>query len=194
VLDANVEKSIFNDTVCFCFVDYLLFVVNNKYRHTTMAYLIGAYQYFDDSFLQSASDYYKPNDGKSNDDILTNYWETHHPKWLWILRKAKRESYFQKDSGHKYTIFLPDESTFTETDLMNFDIQYCLHLFNTHVIHGHIDNPVLNSSAFQQLSTLEYGEFLFVKDGNRVNEDWRITKSGIQIGNVTIHIIKYMKE
>jgi uncharacterized surface protein with fasciclin (FAS1) repeats len=157
-----------------------------------MAYLIGAYQYFDDSFLQSASDYHKPNAGNQTNDILINYWEMHHPKWLWIMRKAKRDLYFQNDSGHQYTIFVPDEDTFTQTDLMNLDIQYCLHLFNTHVIHGKIDCPVLHSSAFQQLSTLEYGEFLFVQDAKRVNDDWLIIKSDIQIANITIHIIKYV--
>lgn len=152
-----------------------------------MTYLIGAYQYFDDSFLQDTLDYQRPIVQTVRDDI-TKYLEEHHPKWLWIMRKAKRFNFFQMDPNHKYTMFLPDESTFSMIDLMNVDIQYCLMLFNKHVVHGKITRNVLDSSSIQQISSLTSGEPLYINRGI-INDIWEIVQYDIHVDNVTIHVI-----
>lgn len=152
-----------------------------------MTNLIGAYQYFDDSFLQDTFDYQRPIVQTATDE-LTKYLQEHHPKWLWIMRKAKRLCFFQQDLDHSYTMFVPDESTFSTIDLMNLDIQYCLMLFNRHVVHGRITRDVLDSSPIQQISSLTSGEPLYIKQG-MINNVWKIIEYNISIENITIHVI-----
>lgn len=155
-----------------------------------MAYLIGAYQYFDDSFLQNTLDFQKPK-SHSFIDNLSVFMEEHHPYWWWIMKKAKRDMFFQRDNLHAYTMFVPINRTFNTQDLMNFDINFCLTLFNRHVLRGFINKEVLESSPIQQLTTLEYGETLFFDNG-MLNNEWEIIKYDVQIDNLTIHLIQHI--
>lgn len=153
-----------------------------------MTNLIGAYQYFDDSFLQDTLDYQRPAVQQATDK-LTLYLQENYSKWTWILNKAKRFNFFQKDLDHEYTMFIPEDSTFSTFDLMNFDIQYCLMLFNRHVVRGKITRDVLDSSSIQQVSSLTSGEPLYINRGI-INDVWEIIEYDINVENVTIHVIR----
>lgn len=156
-----------------------------------MAYLIGAYQYFDDSFLQETLDYRRPKKPEEESiarNNISTYLDRNHPQWAYIIRQARRDNFFRSDPDHAYTMFVPDEETFSTNDLMNFDIQHCLVLFNRHILHGRIDRAVLQSSPIQQLSTLRSGEPLYFDHGI-INGVWEITSYDKCIDNVTIHVI-----
>lgn len=150
-----------------------------------MAYLVGVHQYFDDSFLNKR-DYAQPKLETPNQDEITNYLDKNFSRWYWIMKKARRALFFQKDADHMYTMFIPEEDTFSNLDLMNYDIDTCLRLFNRYVIRGRITNDILYTSPIQQLSNLENGHYLYYDHGI-INNTWKLMDSEIQINNLVIH-------
>lgn len=154
-----------------------------------MSNLIGAYLYFDDMFAQDIRDYRKPILTSGRDDPFTEFMRNKHPKWWWIIKQAGRENYFYNDREHSYTMFVIDENCFTTTDLINYDVDYCLRLFNQFVIQGDITKNILATSKYQQLTTLKQGYPLLIESGIIVQEQFVITESDIKFENVRIHII-----
>lgn len=164
-----------------------------------MANLIGAYQYFDDSFLQGSRDYPKPVVPWTTNTSLQSlhgFLAKNHPGWWWVMKNARRADFFQNDPDHRYTMFVPDDDAavgiLSTSDLLNYDVDHCLQLFRQFVIPGDYSLDVLRTSLFQQLNTLAQGFPLLLKNGGMIVQDrFRIDveRSDILLGNVRIHIL-----
>lgn len=152
-----------------------------------MSYLIGAYQYFDNQFINDVRNYQQPKSFVPVSNLLA-YLDKNHPRWLWIMKNAGRLYFFQ-DIRH-YTIFLPDDSLFSDETLMNFDKEYCLRLFNKFVVRGWVTKDMLDTSSKQQITSLKSGESLFISDSYRVDNEFFIAEYDLFIDNVCIHKLK----
>jgi hypothetical protein len=186
--------SIFVIIGSFCLLNtYIInqFYFYERYNKNKMAYLIGAYQYFDDQFIKDARNFQTPNSFTPSTPLLS-YLHTYHPKWLWIMKNARRQNYFTDDTNQAYTLFLPDEGNFTDLDLINFDKDYCLRLFNKFTVKGYLTKSVLQTSPNQQISSLKPGESLYIQNSKYVNNEFVITKYDILFDNICIHIINHL--
>lgn len=131
-----------------------------------MSYMIGAYQYFDNSFLYDVKEFQQPQIPTYEPGSFFDYLQKQHPKWFIILQKAGRLFFFNYKN---YTMFIPQEDSISDQLLVNMDRQYALALFNRHTIEGSFDKLVLETSRYQQVSTLVSGKaLLIVYNGNQI--------------------------
>ena len=154
-----------------------------------MAYMIGAYQYFDDAFLYSKNDYKKPCVPTYPEGSLQFYLKQHHPSWYLLLQKADRLNFFNQVG--KYTMFVPVEEVIPK-DVLAYDRQSALTTFNFHTLRGIYDDQVLATSEYQQLTTLIDGrplEYVNGSNGGILNRRYRIVASNRLFGNVMVHVI-----
>lgn len=155
-----------------------------------MAYMIGAYQYFDNAFLYASNDYKKPCVPVHPPGSLQAYLQQHHPSWYVLLQKADRLNFF--DSVGSYTMFVPAEEVIPKERILQFDRQASLHTFNMHTLRGFYDNRVFATSEYQQLNTLIDGrpiEYVNFRGEGLLNRRYRILASNQPFGNVMIHVI-----
>lgn len=124
-----------------------------------MSYLIGAYQYFDNSFMYNVKDLPKPEIPTYEPGSFFDHLQKNHPKWFIIIQKAGRMFFF---NYKHYTMFIPIEESIPDDLLVNMDRQYALSLFNRHTIEGTYDRNILETSRFQQVSTLVAGKTLVI--------------------------------
>lgn len=150
-----------------------------------MAYMIGAYQYFDDAFLYSKQDLQQPKVITYTDDSLLGFLKNNFPDWYLIIQKAGRLNYF--NNNQRYTMFVPIQQDTKR--ILTFDRQSALHAFNLHTMRGSYDKAVLNTSQFQYLSTLTDGQPLYYSDDGMINRHFKILQYDLVFDNVTIHII-----
>lgn len=131
-----------------------------------MSYMIGTYQYFDNSFLYDVKEFQQPQIPTYEPGSFFDYLQKQHPKWFIILQKAGRLFFFNYKN---YTMFIPQEDSISDQLLVNMDRQYALALFNRHTIEGSFDKLVLETSRYQQVSTLVSGKaLLIVYNGNQI--------------------------
>jgi hypothetical protein len=128
--------------------------------------MIGTYQYFDNSFLYDVKEFQQPQIPTYEPGSFFDYLQKQHPKWFIILQKAGRLFFFNYKN---YTMFIPQEDSISDQLLVNMDRQYALALFNRHTIEGSFDKLVLETSRYQQVSTLVSGKaLLIVYNGNQI--------------------------
>jgi hypothetical protein len=154
-----------------------------------MSYFVGTFQYFDNSFLYDVKDFQEPSSPTYEPGSFFDYLQKNHPKWFIIIEKAGRMNFF---NNKNYTMFIPQEESIPDYLLVNMDRQYALALFNRHTIEGIYDRNVIETSKYQQVSTLVSGKTLLIVCYNNeiiIDGVARIIGHENQYDNVVAHII-----
>lgn len=151
-----------------------------------MAYMIGAYQYFDDAFLYAPNDYKKPCVPTYPEGSLQAYLKQNHPSWYLLLQKADRLDFFNRVGT--YTMFVPIEDSLPKDIILPYDRQSALATFQLHTLRGMYNDEVLATSPYQQLMTLTDGLPLEYTNG-WLDRRVRLVPSNRVFGNVMIHLV-----
>lgn len=159
-----------------------------------MSYLIGAYQYFDNSFLYDTKDYQQPKIPKYLVNTTLGYIQKEYPQWFTIIEKAGRLNFFE---SKKYTMFIPNNISLSM--LTSMDRQRALHLFNIYTVEGNYNIDILRTSCYQQLQTLISGITINIEynpndDIFYINNRFIIDNTSyFVVNNVTIYTIVNME-
>ena len=154
-----------------------------------MSYFVGTFQYFDNSFLHDVKDFDQPEIPTYEPGSFFDYLQKEHPKWFIIIQKAGRMFFFNYKT---YTMFIPTEESIPENLLVNTDRQYALALFNRHTIEGSFDKAVIETSRYQQVSTLVSGKTLIIVYINNqivIDQMARVIGNEKRFDNVVTHVI-----
>ena len=138
-------------------------------------------------------------DLKFNENSVMDILEKYHPKYAYMVKKAKLAQQFS-DLQFRGTIFAPKEESLDEKTIMNMDINTCRTIVKYHFMVGFFPKDVLNSSFYQQLhpalQTQQIRAALYRQENGQqflvLNNEVPIIHYGEKLRNGYIHIIDKM--